>query len=145
MLTGVIVAKIDYFSLPFRKSKRQLMKNWEGYAQRAVFNKNSTSEENKNKCTMTVIQKGMKITGNMSVEVKKDTSSCTWYSYTINGRLDEEYLHCDLIPTDPHIKMTRKALFYIHTSGQKMNGVFIGNRSSKERVILGKYTLESRQ
>lgn len=74
----------------------------------------------------------------MRTEVEDLQGHVKVFEYSIrDGVLEGEFFSCQLESKDEKIHRIRQHLFYIHTSGNRLQRVFTGNRASAERVILG--------
>jgi hypothetical protein len=143
LITGILVAKSDSISLRFLNSERTLKPNWRGFAQRVAIENEQCSLKEQMKCELMLHQRGRRVSGTMKTEVKDSSGKMTTFIYQFKGRMEGDYIHCELLPEDKHLSRIRKALFVVHSSGERMNGVFIGSRASEERIVLGRYRLES--
>lgn len=145
LLSGIIISKADSIQLGFFDKGRKLKSNWYGFIQRVPIDNEDKSPTNKNKCTMQLRQSGQRVRGEVQTEITNSKGEVNTFRYSIkNGVLKDDYFSCDLVAQDDSVQRMRKHLFYIHTSGETMRGVFIGNRASGKRIILGSCELRSR-
>lgn len=144
LLTGIVVSKADAIQLNFLDGGRKLRKNWHGSVQRVPLGDEKCLLTSKNKCTMQLQQRGQRIKGEVQTEIRNSQGEVKIFRSSIkNGVLKGDYFFCDLVSKDRSINRIRKYLFYVHTSGEQMHGVFIGNRASSDRVVLGSCDMQS--
>jgi hypothetical protein len=145
LITGMAVSKADSIQLSFLGKSRKRRQHWRGFTQRiAVENGVCRLTRHQHKCTMTLKQRGRRISGDLRTEIEDSQGQVEIFEYSIkNGVLEGEYFSCQLESKDEKVHRIRQHLFYVHTSGNRLQGVFTGNRASAERVILGLCDMES--
>ncbi|WP_068814405.1 hypothetical protein [Phormidesmis priestleyi] len=144
LLSGIAVAKADSIQLNFLSKGRKLKKNWHGFTQRVAAENGKCNLKNQNKCTMCLRQRGRRISGEIQSEVEDSQGKVKTFRYLIkDGVLEGDYFFCNLVSKDEDVHRIRKHLFYVHTSGERLQGVFVGSRASAERIILGFCDMQS--
>lgn len=144
LITGVAVSKVDSIQLSFLGKSRKLGQYWRGFTQRVTVENGVCHLTRQHKCTMTLKQKGRRISGDLQTEIEDSQGQVKMFEYSIrNGVLEGEYFSCQLESKDEKVHRIRQHLFYVHTSGNRLQGVFTGNRASEERVILGLCDMKS--
>ena len=144
LITGIAVSKADSVQLSFLGKSRKLRQHWRGFTQRIAVENGVCHLTRQHKCTMTIKQRGRRISGDLRTEIEDSQGQVKIFEYSIkNGVLEGEYFSCQLESKDEKVHRIRQHLFYVHTSGNRLQGVFTGNRASAERVILGLCDMQS--
>ena len=144
LITGVAVSKADSIHFNFLVKGRKLRRNWRGFTQRIAIENKSCYLARQHKCTMILKQRGSKINGEVRTESENSQGQIRLYEYSIKkGIFEGDYLLLTLESKDEEMYRIRQYIFYVHTSGTLLQGVFTGNRASGERVILGICNMES--
>lgn len=144
LITGIAVSKAESIQFDFWRKRRKLRQNWHGFTQRIAVENGVCQLAGQHKCTMVIKQKWHKISGEMRTESENSQGQVRIYEYSIKqGVFEGDYLVLNLECKDEKMYRIRQHLFYVHTSGSLLQGVFIGNRASGERVILGLCNMES--
>ncbi|MEM7063752.1 MAG: hypothetical protein AAF572_11380 [Cyanobacteria bacterium P01_B01_bin.77] len=144
LITGIAVSKADSIQLNFFSGRRKLRQNWRGFTQRIAVENGSCHLASQHNCTMTLIQRGSKISGEVRTESENSAGQVRIYEYSIKkGFFEGDYLLLTLESKNKQMYRIRQHIFYVHTSGTLLQGYFTGNRASGERVITGICNMES--
>ncbi|NJK34259.1 MAG: hypothetical protein HC919_04510 [Oscillatoriales cyanobacterium SM2_2_1] len=108
LITGIAVSKADSIQLSFFGKSRKLKQHWHGFTQRIEIESGVCHLTRQHKCTMTLKQRGRRISGDVRTEMEDSQGQVKIFEYSIrNGVLEGEYFSCQLESKDEKVHRIR--------------------------------------